>query len=106
MLNCMELGISFIAFAPFVVVAIGVYLFCKISMAHFNPVVTPGFLITKHISKSQLVLYITAEIIGALLGSLFVKYIIGVQAYLGANSPNYAYPIPLIFGYNAYLLLY
>ena len=32
-----------------------------------------------------------------MLGSLFVKYIIGTQAYLGANSPNYAYPLPLIF---------
>jgi aquaporin Z len=92
------LGISFIGFAPFVGVAIGVYLFGRLSMAHFNPAVTLGFLITKHISKSQLVLYITAEITGALLGSLFVKYVVGTQAYLGANSPNYAYPLPLIFG--------
>jgi aquaporin Z len=92
------LGIPFIAFAPFVGVAIGVYLFGRLSMAHFNPAVTLGFLITKHISKRQLVLYITAEITGALLGSLFVKYVVGVQAYLGANSPNYAYPLPLIFG--------
>jgi len=91
------LGIPFIAFAPFVGVAMGVYLFGKISMAHFNPAVTVGFLITKHISKRQLVLYITAEITGALLASLFVKYIIGTQAYLGANAPNYSYPIPLIF---------
>jgi glycerol uptake facilitator-like aquaporin len=36
------LGIHFIAFTPFVGVAIGVYLFGKISMAHFNPDVT-GF---------------------------------------------------------------
>jgi aquaporin Z len=98
---CGILGISFIAFAPFVGVAIGVYLFGRISMAHFNPAVTLGFLITKHISKKQLVLYITAEITGALLGSLFVKYIIGVQSSLGANSPNYAYPLPLIFGVEA-----
>ena len=40
----------------------------------------------------------TAEIIGALLASLFVKYAIGVEAYLGANVPNYAFPLPLIFG--------
>jgi glycerol uptake facilitator-like aquaporin len=92
------LGISFIAIAPFVGVAVGVYLFGKISMAHFNPAVTVGFLITKHIGKSQLIYYITAQIIGALLGSLFVKYIIGTEAYLGANAPNYTFPLPLIFG--------
>ena len=91
------LGIPFIAFAPFVGVAIGVYLFGRISMAHFNPAVTIGFLITKHI-KIQLVCYLASEIIGALLGSLFVKYIIGNEANLGANAPNYAFPIPIIFG--------
>ena len=36
------LGISFIAFAPFVGVAVGVYMFGKISMAHFNRAVTIG----------------------------------------------------------------
>ncbi len=92
------LGIPFIAFAPFVGVALGVYLFGKVSMAHFNPAVTLGFLITKHITKRLTVLYIAAEIIGALLGSVFVKYVIGSEAFLGANSPNYAYPLPLIFG--------
>src|SRR6478672_1421602 len=76
------LGIPFVAFAPFVGVAIGVYLFGKISMAHFNPAVTVGFLITKHITKRLLLLYITAEIIGALLASFFVKNVIGTQAYL------------------------
>ena len=32
-----------------------------------------GFLITKHITKIQLLYYLTAEIIGALLASLFVN---------------------------------
>jgi aquaporin Z len=91
------LGIPFIAFAPFIGVAIAVYLFGKISMAHFNPAVTVGFLITKHITKIQLLYYLTAEIIGALLASLFVKYAIGSEAYLGANTPNYTFPLPLIF---------
>ena len=93
-----KLGIPFIAFAPFIGVAIGVYLFGKISMAHFNPAVTLGFLITKHITKVQLLYYFTAEIVGALLGSLFVKFLIGNQANLGANAPNFAYPVPLIIG--------
>ncbi len=93
-----KLGIPFIAFAPFIGVAMGVYLFGKISMAHFNPAVTLGFLITKHITKIQLLYYFTAEILGALLGSLFVKFLIGNQANLGANAPNYAYPVPLVIG--------
>jgi aquaporin Z len=92
------LGISFIAFAPFVGIAIAVYMFGKISMAHFNPAVTIGFLIIKHITKIQLVYYLCAEIIGALLGSIFVKYAIGFNANLGANAPNYAFPIPIVFG--------
>ena len=92
------LGISFIAFAPFVGVAICVYLFGKISMAHFTPAVTIGFLITKHLRKDLLLYYVGAEIIGALLGSLFVKCFIGSDANLGANSPNYSFPLPVIFG--------
>ncbi len=92
------LGIPFIAFAPFIGVAVGVYLFGKISMAHFNPAVTLGFLITKHITRIQLFYYFSAEIIGALLASLFVKFAIGSEANLGANAPNYAFPIPVIIG--------
>ncbi len=92
------LGLPFIAFAPFLGVAISVYLFGKISMAHFNPAVSVGFLITKHIIKKLLVVYLSAEIIGALLASLFVSIVIGKEANLGANAPNYSYPLPLIFG--------
>jgi aquaporin Z len=92
------LGISFIAFAPFVGIAVCVYMFGKISMAHFNPAVTLGFLITKHIAKIELAYYLCAEIIGALLGSLFVKYAIGFNANLGANAPNYSFSLPIVFG--------
>jgi len=91
------LGILFIAFAPFVGVAISVYLFGNISMAHFNPAVSIGFLITKHLRKQLLAYYLGAEVIGALLGSLFVKYIIGNEANLGTNVPNYNFPLPVIF---------
>ncbi|KAA2282950.1 MIP/aquaporin family protein [Candidatus Nitrosocosmicus agrestis] len=92
------LGLPFIAFAPFVGVAIGVYLFGKISMAHFNPAVSVGFWISKHITKKLLGFYLLAEIVGAFLASLFVSIIIGHEANLGANAPNYSYPLPLIFG--------
>ncbi len=58
---------------------------------------TLGFLITKHITRLQLLYYFTAEILGALLGSLFVMAAIGREADLGANSPNYGFPLPTIF---------
>ena len=93
-----KLGLPFIAFAPFVGVAIGVYLFGKISMAHFNPAVTVGFLITGHITKLQLLQYFAAEITGALLASLFVMSLLGTEASLGANTPDYSYPLPFVFG--------
>ncbi len=92
------LGLPFVAFAPFAGVAIGVYLFGKISMAHFNPAVSVAFLITRHITRKLFLLYLLAEIIGALLASLFVSIVIGNDANLGTNVPNCSYPLPLIFG--------
>jgi aquaporin Z len=92
-----KLGLPFIAFVPFVGVAIGVYLFGKISMAHFNPAVTLGFLITRHITKLQLLQYFAAQIIGAVLASLFVMSLIGTEASLGANTPDYSYPLQFVF---------
>lgn len=93
-----KLGLPFIAFAPFVGIAIGVYLFGKISMVHFNPAVTLAFLITRHVTKLQLLQYFAAQITGALLASLFVMSVIGTEASLGANVPDYSYPLPLVFG--------
>lgn len=91
-------GLAFIAFAPFAGVAAMVYAFGKISMAHFNPAVTIGFFVSGHINKSQLPVYLGAEIIGALLASLFVLLFIGSEANLGANAPSYSFPLPVIFG--------
>ena len=91
-------GIAFIAFAPFVGVAVSVYLFGKTSMAHFNPAVTIGYLFTKHLPKNLLTVYVGAEIVGAFLASVFVKFVIGTEANLGANLPNYMIPLPMILG--------
>ena len=93
-----KIGLWFEAFAPFVAVSLMVFLFGKISMAHFNPAVTIAFLITRHMSPRLLPLYLGAELIGAFLASIFVKYAIGVEANLGANRPNYDYQIPVIIG--------
>ena len=90
-------GIWFVAVTPFIALIIGVYSFGKISLAHFNPAVTIGYYITGHITKIQVAWYFTAEIIGAILGSLFVMNFIGTEANLGVNAPNYDYSILLIF---------
>ncbi|MBI2111389.1 MAG: aquaporin [Nitrosarchaeum sp.] len=91
------LGVAFAAIAPFIALIIGIYSFGKISLAHFNPAVTIGFYITGHISKIQIAYYFAAEIIGALLGSLFVMSFIGTGADLGANAPNYDFSLFPIF---------
>ncbi|MCE9652751.1 MAG: aquaporin [Nitrosarchaeum sp.] len=91
------MGIAFAAVAPFIALIIGVYSFGKISLAHFNPAVTIGYYITGHISKIQIMYYFAAEIIGAILASLFVKSFIGTGTNLGANTPNYDFPLFVIF---------
>ena len=57
-----------------------------------------GYFITKHITFRQVLNYFAAEIIGALIASVFVKYVIGDYANLGANTPIYNFPILVIFG--------
>lgn len=88
----------FEAFAPFVGVALMVYAFGKISLAHFNPAVTIAYFITRHINKKQILIYFGAEVIGAFFGILFVKHLIGTDANIGANAPNYSHPIWGILG--------
>jgi aquaporin Z len=95
------LGLPFIAIAPATAVAVGVYLFGKISMAHFNPAVTVGFLITNHLGRKKglLMVYLLAEIIGGILASIFIFSVMGNEANLGANAPNYIdFPIYVIVG--------
>jgi aquaporin Z len=92
------IGTWFEAFAPFVGLCLMVYVFGKISRAHFNPAVTVSYFITKHITKKQLSVYFTAESIGAFLGIMFVKNFVGTEAHLGTNAPNYSFPVWIIFG--------
>jgi aquaporin Z len=95
------LGLPFIAIAPAIAVAIGVYLFGKTSMAHFNPAVTVAYLLTKHLErkKNLLMIYLLAEIIGGIFASIFIYFILGNEVNLGANAPNYIdFPIYVIVG--------
>jgi aquaporin Z len=92
------LGIGFISAMHFVGLSVLIFLFGKYSMAHFNPAVTVAFFVAKYITAKQILIYLTAQTIGAFLGMLFVKYVFGNFANLGLNSPNHQYSVELFFG--------
>jgi aquaporin Z len=92
------LGPIFVAIIHFIGLAIVVYAFGKYSMAHFNPAVTIGFFISGYIKAKKIPIYFSAQLIGAFLGTFFVKFLIGDYANLGLNFPNYSYSIPLFYG--------
>ena len=93
-----SLGISFIAGMHFVGLFIVVFIFGKYSMAHFNPAVTIGFVISGYLKPKLIPMYFVAQAIGAICGSLFVKFVFGDFANLGLNSPDYENSIPVFFG--------
>lgn len=92
------LGPMFVAGMHFVGLSILVTVFGRYSMAHFNPAVTVGFAISGHLRPGLVLLYLVAQTIGAISGSLFVKFVIGNHAKLGLNIPNPSYPIYAVAG--------
>ncbi|MBI5463590.1 MAG: aquaporin [Ignavibacteriales bacterium] len=92
------LGSVFVASVHFIGILIVVYLFGKYSMAHFNPAVTIGYFVAGYTKKSQLPAYFAAQIMGAFLGSIAVKFLIGDYANLGTNFPNFSYSIQVFYG--------
>lgn len=77
----------------FGITAIGViYALGKISGGHINPAVTVGLLVTKNIPGKNAAGYILAQFIGAIIASLCLLGIFGVDigagiGALGANAP-------------------
>ena len=91
------LGPVFVALMHFIGLAVLIYAFGKYSLAHFNPAVTLGFFISGYTRRSQLPIYFGAQLIGAFLGSFFVKYVLGDFANLGLNFPNLSYSLGIIY---------
>jgi aquaporin Z len=80
----------------FVVTAL-IYSFSHISGAHFNPAVTISFAIMKEFDKKDVLPYILAQLLGAILASislyyLFIDNVSSVKdiSYLGATLPKYS----------------
>ncbi len=59
-----------------------------ISGAHFNPAVTIAFAITRHFPWRNVFIYVTAQIVGAVLGAMTLRFLIGDVAGLGVTLPS------------------
>lgn len=59
-----------------------------LSGAHFNPAVTVAFALTRHFPWSSVPLYIGGQLMGAVLGALTLRLVIGDVTNLGATLPS------------------
>ncbi|MEO8150827.1 MAG: aquaporin [Bacteroidia bacterium] len=64
-----------------------IYTFGETSGAHFNPAVTFGFAVAKLFPVKQIAPYITAQLAGAFLATLILKFLFPENQNLGATIP-------------------
>ena len=68
-----------VAFAFGLTVMVMISAVGALSFAHFNPAVTVGFFVLRHISLRELLLYWSAEFLGAIAGVLALRLFYGVE---------------------------
>ena len=76
-----------VAFAHGLTIAIMASAVGHISGAHFNPAVTFAFLVTRRIVPSLAVVYVLAQLAGAVLGALALRALFPEEANLDAGVP-------------------
>jgi MIP family channel proteins len=81
------LGKFAIAAVPGLIIMAMIYGFDKISGAYFNPAISIGFTITRHLKSKELPLYIIAQIAGSIIASLVVLAAIGHSGNSGLTLP-------------------
>ena len=72
---------------PGLIIMAMIYGLDKISGAYFNPAISIGFTITKHLKSKELPLYIIAQIAGLIIASLAVLAVIGHSGSSGLTLP-------------------
>ena len=81
------LGKFAVATVPGLVIMAMIYGLDKISGAYFNPAISIGFTITRHLKSKELPLYIIAQIAGSIAASLVVVAVIGQSGNSGLTLP-------------------
>lgn len=69
------------------IITVIIYTLGHISGAHFNPAVTLGFVLARHFPLRRLVGYWLAQLLGAILAALCLRFLLGNVALLGATVP-------------------
>lgn len=64
-----------------------IYAVGDISGAHLNPAVTIGFFVARRLDRSQILPYISAQLVGALLASGLLRFLFPENELLGATLP-------------------
>lgn len=82
------LGLTGISLIFGVIIAAMIYLFGRVSGAHFNPAVTISLTIAKRFPKSELVNYISAQLLGAILASSLLLFLFPENQSLGGTRPS------------------
>lgn len=59
-----------------------------LSGAHFNPAVTVAFALTRHFPWREVPFYVAGQLLGAILGALTLRALLGPTAALGATVPS------------------
>ena len=82
------LGHIGIAFTFGLIIMVMIAAIGHLSGAHFNPAVTIAFALTRHFPWREVPFYIGGQILGAVLGAITLRGIIGDVANLGATMPS------------------
>lgn len=83
-----SLGLIGIALAFGIIVAAMIYVFGNISGTHINPSVTIALAIGKITTKRDASFYIFAQVVGALLASVLLKFMFPENLTLGSTIPS------------------